>query len=151
MSGGASTRGVVASTGRITAKTSTSAAPTVLGVSTGCLSRPSKKLADILRLQPLRDRQFLARYLTIGWAAYISSAVQRERVFCRQFRTLRSPIAQSDSKIPCRYHFQVDYELCACDVLLSYFKTEIASTSIYSITFNIADERLNLGKFDFNI
>ena len=44
ISGGASTRGVVASTGRITAKTSTSAAPTVLGVSTGCLSRPSKNL-----------------------------------------------------------------------------------------------------------
>ena len=68
----------------------------------------------------------------------------------RQFRTLRSPIAQSDSKIPCRYHFQVDYELCACDVLLSSFKTEIVSTSIYSIIINIADERLNLGKFDFN-
>ena len=73
-------------------------------------------------------------------------------MFYRQFRTLRSPIAQSDSKIPCRYHFQVDYELCACDViLLSSFKTEIVSTSIYSIIFNIADERLNLGKFDFNI
>ena len=71
-------------------------------------------------------------------------------MFYRQFRTLRSPIAQSDSKIPCRYHFQVDYELCACDVLLSSFKTEIVSTSIYSIIFNIADERLNLGKFDFN-
>ena len=43
------------------------AAPTVLGVSTGCLSRPSKNnLADILRLQPLRDRRFLARYLTGG-------------------------------------------------------------------------------------
>ena len=122
---------------------------TVLGVSTGCLSRPSKKLADILRLQPLRDRRFLALYLTRGWAAYISSAVQRESVFYRQFRTLRSPIAQSDSKIPCRYHFQVDYELCECDVLLS-FKTEIVSTSFYSIIFNIADERLNLGKFDFN-
>ena len=66
ISGGASTRGVVASTRRITAKTSTSAAPTVLGVSTGCLSRPSKKLADILRLQPLRDRRFLALYLTRG-------------------------------------------------------------------------------------
>ena len=66
-------------------------------------------------------------------------------MFYRQFRTLRSPIAQSDSKIPCRYHFQVDYELCACDViLLSSFKTEIVSTSIYSIIFNIADERLNL-------
>ena len=38
-----------------------------------------------------------------------------------------------------------------CDVLLSSFKTEIVSTSIYSIIFNIADERLNLGKFDFNI
>ena len=72
-------------------------------------------------------------------------------MFYRQFRTLRSPIAQSDSKIPCRYHFQVDYELCACDVLLSSFKTEIVSTSIHSIIFNIADERLNLGKFDFNI
>ena len=73
-------------------------------------------------------------------------------MFYRQFRTLRSPIAQSDSKIPCRYHFQVDYELCACDViLLSSFKTEIVSTSIYSIIFNIADERLNLGKIDFNI
>ena len=57
-------RGVVALTGRITAKTSTSATPTVLGVSTGCLSRPSKTLADILRLQPLRDRRFLARSLT---------------------------------------------------------------------------------------
>ena len=42
------------------------AAPTVLGVSTRCLSRPSKKLADILRLQPLRDRRFLARYLAGG-------------------------------------------------------------------------------------
>ena len=72
-------------------------------------------------------------------------------MFYRQFGTLRSPIAQSDSKIPCRYHFQIDYELCACDVLFSYFKTEIVSTSIYSIIFNIADERLNLGKFDFNI
>ena len=40
--------------------------PTVVGVSTGCLSRPSKKLADILRLQPLRDRRFLALYLTRG-------------------------------------------------------------------------------------
>ena len=69
-------------------------------------------------------------------------------MFYRQFHTLRSPIAQSDSKIPCRYHFQVDYELCACDVLLS-FKTEIVSSFIYSIIFNIADERLNLGKFDF--
>ena len=127
------------------------AAPTVLGVSTGCLSRPSKKLADILRLQqPLRDRRFLARYLTGGCAAYISSAVQRESVFYRQFRTLRSPIAQSDSKIPCRYHFQIHYELCACDVLLSSFKTEIVSSFIYSIIFSIADERLNLGKFDFN-
>ena len=75
------------------------AAPTVLGVSTGCLSRPSKKLADIMHLQPLRDRRFLARYLTGGLAAYISSAVQRERVLYRQFRTLLSPIAQSDSKI----------------------------------------------------
>ena len=74
---------------------------------------------------------------------------ERESVY-RQFRTLRSPIAQSDSKIPCRYHFQVDHELCACDVLLSSFKTEIVSTSIYSIIFNIANERLNLGKFDFN-
>ena len=73
-------------------------------------------------------------------------------MFYRQFRTLRSPIAQSDSKIPCRYHFQVDYdELRACDVLLSSFKTEIVSTSNYSIIFNIADERLNLGNFDFNI
>ena len=27
-----------------------------------------------------------------------------ESVFYRQFRTLRLPIAQSDSKIPCRYH-----------------------------------------------
>ena len=44
ISGRASTRGVVASTGRSTAKTSTSAAPTVIGVSTGCLSRPSKNL-----------------------------------------------------------------------------------------------------------
>ena len=69
----------------------------------------------------------------------------------RQFRTLRSPIAQSDSKIPCRYRFQVHYELCACDVLLSSFKTEIVSSFIYSIVFSIADERLNLGKFDFNI
>ena len=78
---------------------------------------------------------------------------ERERVFYRQFRTLRSPIAQSDSKIPFRYHFQqVDYELCACDVLLSSFKTEIVSSFIYSIISNIiADERLNLGKFDFNI
>ena len=64
ISGGASTTRVVASTGRITVKTSTSAAPTVLGVSTGCLSRPSKNLADILRLQSLRDRRFLARTLT---------------------------------------------------------------------------------------
>ena len=59
-------------------------------------------------------------------------------------------IAQSDSKIPCRYHFQVDSELCACDVLLSSFKTEIVSSFIYSIIFNIADERLNLGKFEFD-
>ena len=72
-------------------------------------------------------------------------------MFYRQLRTLRSPIAQSDSKIPCRYHFQVDCELCACGVLLSSFKTEIVSSFIYSIIFNIADERLNLGKFDFNI
>ena len=36
-----------------------------------------------------------------------------------------------------------------CDVLISSFKTEIVSTSIYSIICNIADERLNLGKFDF--
>ena len=65
ISGRASTRGVVASTGRITAKTSTSVAPTLLGFSsTGCLSRPLKKPADILRLQPLRDRRFLARSLT---------------------------------------------------------------------------------------
>ena len=81
----------------------------------------------------------------------MSSAVQRESVFYRQFRTLRSPIAQSDSKIPCRYHFQVDYELCNCDVLLSYFKTEMVSSFIYSITFNISDERLNIETFDFNI
>ncbi|CAM9213006.1 unnamed protein product, partial [Ascophyllum nodosum] len=64
ISGGPSTRGVVASTGRINAKISTSVAPAVLDVSTGYLSRPSKKLADILRLQPLRDRRFLARSLT---------------------------------------------------------------------------------------
>ena len=70
-------------------------------------------------------------------------------MFYRQFRTLCSPIAQSDSKIPCRYHFQVDYELCACDVLLSSFKTEIVSNSNNSIIFNTADERLNLGKFKF--
>ena len=45
ISGGASTRGVAASTRKITAKTLTSAAvPIVLGVSTGCLSRPSKNL-----------------------------------------------------------------------------------------------------------
>ena len=45
ISGGASTRGVAASTRRITAKTLTGAAlPIVLGVSTGCLSRPSKNL-----------------------------------------------------------------------------------------------------------
>ena len=50
ISGGASTREVVASTGRITAKTSTSAAPAVLGVSTGCLSQQTfEKPADILR------------------------------------------------------------------------------------------------------
>ena len=36
-----------------------------------------------------------------------------ERVFYRQFRTLRSPIAKYDSKISCRYHFRVDYELGA--------------------------------------
>ena len=60
-------------------------------------------------------------------------------------------IAQSDRKIPCRYHFQVDYELCACDVLLSSFKTEIVSSFIYSIIFKIADERLILGKIYFNI
>ena len=30
-------------------------------------------------------------------------------------------------------------------------KTEIVSSFIYSIIFSIADERLNLGKFDFNI
>ena len=43
--GGASTRGDAASTRRITAKTLTSAAlPIVLGVSTGCLSRPSKNV-----------------------------------------------------------------------------------------------------------
>ena len=82
---------------------------------------------------------------------YQQCCTERERVLYRQFRTLRSPIAQSDSKIPCRYHFQVHDELCACDVLLSSFKTEILSTSIYSIIFNIADERLNLGKIDFNI
>ena len=66
-------------------------------------------------------------------------------MFYRQFRTLHSPIAQSDSKIPCRYHFQVTYELYACDVLFSF-----KMIYIYSIIF-IADERLNLGKFDFNI
>ena len=67
-------------------------------------------------------------------------------MFYRQFRTLRSPIAQSDSKIPCRYYFQVDYELCACDVLLS--SSEIVPF-IYSIIFNIAGERWNLGKFEY--
>ena len=66
-------------------------------------------------------------------------------MFYRQFRTLRSPIAQSDS------HFQIDYDLCACDVPLSSFKTEIVTSFIYSIIFNIADERLNLEKIDFNI
>ena len=45
---------------------------------------------------------------------------QREREFYRQFRTPRSRIAQPDSKIPCRYHFQEDYEMCACDVLFSF-------------------------------
>ena len=45
ISEGASTRGVAVSTRRITAKTLTSAAlPIVLGISTGCLSRPSKNL-----------------------------------------------------------------------------------------------------------
>ena len=38
-----------------------------------------------------------------------------------------------------------------CDVLLSSFKTEIVSSFIYNIMFSIADERLNLGKFDINI
>ena len=78
---------------------------------------------------------------------HTSAVLYREKVFYIQIRTLRSPIAQSDSKIPCRYHFQVDYELCACDVLLSSFETEIVSSFIYSIIFNTADERLNLGKF----
>ena len=75
-----------------------------------------------------------------------------KRVFCRQLRTLRSPIAQSDSKIPCRYHFQLDYELCACDhVLFSFKMRECPSSFIYSVIFNMTDERLNLGNFDFNI
>ena len=48
---------------------------------------------------------------------------ERERVFYQQmFRTLRSPIAQSDSKIACRYYFQVDYELCACDIPGTFLK-----------------------------
>ena len=72
---------------------------------------------------------------------------ERESVFYRQFRTPRSPIAQPDSKIPCRYHFQVDYELYSCDVLFSSFKMREVSSFFYSIIFNIADERLNLGKF----
>ena len=52
ISGGASTRGVAASTRRITGKTLTSAAlPIVLGVSTGFLSRPSKNFQIyVLRL-----------------------------------------------------------------------------------------------------
>ena len=64
-----STRGVAVSTRRITPKTLTSAAlPIILGVSTGCLSRPSKTCrytASPLRGQLLlRDRRFLARPLT---------------------------------------------------------------------------------------
>ena len=75
-----------------------------------------------------------------------------KRVFCRQFRTLRSPIAQSDSKIPCRYHFQLDYELCACDhVLFSFKMRECPSPFIYSVIFNMTDERFNLGNVYFNI
>ena len=57
----------------------------------------------------------------------------------QMFRTLRSPIAQSDSKIACRYYFQVDYELCACDIPGTFKKKnrEECPPFIYSIIFNM--------------
>ena len=101
-------RRVVASTGRITAKTSTSAAPTVLGVSTGCLNRPSKKLADTASpasTRPSFSRTLLDVMMSCIHQQYCAER-KREREFYRQFCTPRSPIAHSDSKKLCRYHFQ---------------------------------------------
>ena len=97
----------------------------------------------------------------------------------RHFRTPRSRIAQSDSKIACRYsHFQVDYEFCAYNILFSSWKVIECPPFIDSITglldvgglqFFIpmppcalllrrgvhnccgADERLNLRKIEFKI
>ena len=98
ISGGASTREVVASTGRITAKTSTSAAPTVLGVCTGCLSRPSKNLQtycvpssrSTAPSQPPFHRTPLDEMLS---CTHEQCCTERESVSYRQLRTLRSPIA----------------------------------------------------------
>ena len=95
--------------------------PDCLGFSTGCLSRPSKKLADILHLQPLRDRRFLALLDVMMGCIHQQCCTERERVFYRKFRTPRSPIALSDSKIPCRHHVQVDYELCVCVCCVCFF------------------------------
>ena len=62
---------------------------------------------------------------------------KRESVFYRQFRTPRSPIAQSGSKIAYLYHFQVDYELCACDILFSSLKMRECPPVVYSMIFNM--------------
>ena len=98
ISGGASMRDVVASTERITVKTSTSAAPTVLGVSTGCLSRPSKNLQTYCipcsrstsPSRPPFPRTPLDEMLS---CIHQQCCTERESLSYRQLRTPRSPIA----------------------------------------------------------
>ena len=78
-----------------------------------------EKLADRYTASPGSTRPPLSRMLLEMMSCIHQQCyTESERVFYPQFRTPRSSIAQSDSKIPCRYHFHVDYELCACDILL---------------------------------
>ena len=111
----------------ITAKTSTSAAPTVFGLSTGCVRRPLKNLQiyGVPSLTPTAPSRppFPCTPLDemISCIHHQQCCIEREFVLPTISHS-RSPIAQSGSKIACRYHFQVDYELYACDILFSSSK-----------------------------
>ena len=48
-----------------------------------------------------------------------------------------------DSKIACRYHLQVDYEFCACDILFSSLKMRECPPFIYGIMFNMYTQLVN--------
>ena len=130
---------IVASTRRVTAKALTSAAPTILGVSTGCLSRPSKNLQiycvpSSRSTAPSRPPFPRTPLDEMPSCIHQHCCTERESVFYRQFRTPRSLIAQSDSKIACRYYFQVDYELCARDIPGTvFFENQRVSSPLFIV------------------